>query len=80
MRVGGESAVERSSDLLRSPLACAVLGLVIERPSYGYEIGRRFETRFAELLPASRPSVYRMLGGLAAAGLIEEMPGVRAEG
>jgi len=71
---------ERGVDLedgsvLRSQVACAVLGLVIEKPSHGYEIGRRFENRFGEFLSAGRSSIYAALGTLMDAGLIEKMSG-----
>jgi DNA-binding PadR family transcriptional regulator len=71
---------ERGSDsagsaALRSQVACAVLGLVIEKPSHGYEIGQRFEGRFGGFLSAGRSSIYAALGTLMDAGLIEKMPG-----
>src|SRR3984885_15322069 len=61
--------------VLRSQVACAVLGLVIEKPSHGYEIGQRFEGRFGEFLNAGRSSIYAALGTLMDAGLIEKMSG-----
>jgi DNA-binding PadR family transcriptional regulator len=71
---------ERTGDLagfaaLRSQVACAVLGLVIEKPSHGYEIGQRFEARFGAFLSAGRSSIYAALGSLMDAGLIEKMAG-----
>ena len=60
---------------LRSQVACAVLGLVIEKPSHGYEIGQRFENRFGAFLSAGRSSIYAALGSLMDAGLIEKMSG-----
>lgn len=71
---------ERGIDLadgsaLRSQVACAVLGLVIEKPSHGYEIGQRFENRFGAFLSAGRSSIYAALGSLMDAGLIEKMAG-----
>jgi DNA-binding PadR family transcriptional regulator len=77
----GEQVLEdRSTDLagaaaLRSQVACAVLGLVIEKPSHGYEIGQRFEGRFGGFLSAGRSSIYAALGSLVDAGLIEKMSG-----
>jgi DNA-binding PadR family transcriptional regulator len=56
---------------LRSPVARAVLGLVIEKPSHGYEIDQRFRARFGPFLQAERSSIYRTLGRLARDGLIE---------
>ena len=63
------------SAALRSQIACAVLGLVIEKPSHGYEIGQRFEGRFGEFFSAGRSSIYAALGTLMDAGLIEKMAG-----
>jgi DNA-binding PadR family transcriptional regulator len=63
------------SAALRSQVACAVLGLVIEKPSHGYEIGQRFDGRFGEFLSAGRSAIYAALGSLMEAGLIEKMSG-----
>ena len=51
-----------SCAVLRSQVACAVLGLVIEKPSHGYEIGQRFERRFGGFLSVGRSSIYAALG------------------
>lgn len=59
---------------VRSPVARAVLGLVIEKPSHGYEIDQRFRGRFGSLLQAEKSSIYRTLSRLARDGLIEAMP------
>ncbi len=71
---------ERGTDLavsaaLRSQVACAVLGLVIEKPSHGYEIGQRFDGRFGAFLSAGRSAIYAALATLMEAGLIEKMSG-----
>jgi len=55
-------------------VATAVLALVIERPSYGYELSRRFDERFGELYPVSRSRIYQVLDQLLRNGLIEQMP------
>ncbi|HMJ01478.1 MAG TPA: PadR family transcriptional regulator [Conexibacter sp.] len=47
-----------------------VLGLVIERPGYGYELQQRLDRRFA-FLGLSDRAVYRMLDRLQRDGLIE---------
>jgi DNA-binding PadR family transcriptional regulator len=81
MAVSGEHVLEErgadvaSSAVLRSQVACAVLGLVIEKPSHGYEIGQRFERRFGRFLSVGRSSIYASLGSLMDAGLIEKMSG-----
>jgi DNA-binding PadR family transcriptional regulator len=57
---------------MRSPVNWAVLGLAIERPSYGYEILQRYERNYGELLKLSSPSqIYTALDSLVARGLIE---------
>jgi DNA-binding PadR family transcriptional regulator len=57
---------------MRSPVNWAVLGLMIERPSYGYEILQRFERNYGELLKLSSPSqIYTALDSLADRGMIE---------
>jgi len=60
--------------VLRSQVASAVLGLVIEKPSHGYEIGQRFERRFGEFLSVGRSAIYAALGSLMDAELVEKMP------
>lgn len=54
----------------------AVLGLVIERPSYGYEVWQRFEARFGEVIDVGASRIYQAFDGLLADGLIEQAPGV----
>jgi DNA-binding PadR family transcriptional regulator len=79
MVVPGEHVLEEGgadpagSAVLRSQVACAVLGLVIEKPSHGYEIGQRFERRFGGFLSVGRSSIYAALGSLMEAGLIEKL-------
>lgn len=57
----------------RSPQSWLVLGLVIERPSHGYEIARRYEARFGWLLPIGSSSLYAALERLRRDGLLEEI-------
>lgn len=59
---------------MRTTVNLAVLGLVIERPSYGYELSGRLSERFGELLPVSRSHVYGALDALQRGGLIEPLP------
>jgi DNA-binding PadR family transcriptional regulator len=56
---------------VRSAVNAAVLSLVIEKPSYGFEIGRRFEERYDGLLAPHQQHVYRALRRLERAGLVE---------
>jgi DNA-binding PadR family transcriptional regulator len=63
---------------MHSPVNWALLGLVIERPSYAYELAQRFERTYAEVLSLSSVShVYTALAALKARSLIEELPGTR---
>jgi DNA-binding PadR family transcriptional regulator len=59
---------------IRSTVNWAVLALVIERPSYGYELGQRFERRFAGILDPQISQIYAALNSLESALLIEPMP------
>jgi DNA-binding PadR family transcriptional regulator len=57
---------------MRSPVNWAVLGLVIERSSYGYEILQRFERNYGALLKLSSPSqIYTALDSLVDRGMTE---------
>lgn len=58
---------------MSSEINWLVLSLVIERPSYGHEIYRRYERIYGALQPISSPShIYSALDALEARGLIEE--------
>lgn len=59
---------------MRSSVNAAVLSLVIERPSYGGEIGRRFEERYDGLFDSRPQHMYKALDDLEAEGLIEPWP------
>lgn len=60
---------------LRSPVSWGLLGLVIQRPSYGYELVQRFERTYGEALELSSPSqIYTALDALEKRGLIELLP------
>jgi DNA-binding PadR family transcriptional regulator len=63
---------------MRSPVNWALLGLVIERPSYAYDLAQRFERRYGEVLPLSNIGhIYTALGVLGGRDLVEEIPGTR---
>jgi len=63
---------------MHSPVNWALLGLVIERASYAYELAQRFERTYHGVLSLSSTShVYTALGTLEGRGLVEEMPGTR---
>lgn len=64
---------------MHSPVNWALLGLVIERPSYAYELAQRFERTYGAALPLSSVShAYTALGTLKDRGLIEELPATTA--
>lgn len=68
----GRAVRETGSGAMRSPVNWAVLGLMIERPSYGYEILQRFERNYGGLLKLSSPSqIYTALDSLMDRGMIE---------
>ncbi|HEV3318424.1 MAG TPA: helix-turn-helix transcriptional regulator [Solirubrobacteraceae bacterium] len=73
--MGEVVATEASAATLRSPVSWGLLGLVIQRPSYGYELVQRFERTYGDALSLSSPSqIYTALDTLARRGLIEELP------
>jgi DNA-binding PadR family transcriptional regulator len=60
---------------MHSPVNWALLGLVIERPSYAYELARRFERVYEGALSLSSVShIYTALGTLRERELVEEIP------
>jgi DNA-binding PadR family transcriptional regulator len=59
---------------MRSPVSWALLGLVIQRPSYGYELVQRFERTYEDALELSSPSqVYAALDALERRCLVERI-------
>jgi DNA-binding PadR family transcriptional regulator len=74
----GEVTGERRLAPMQSSVNWALLGLIIERPSYVYELAQRFERTYADALSLSSAShAYAALGTLSQRGLIEEIPGTR---
>lgn len=74
MRAG--VAIDGSNHLaMRSQVNWALLGLVIQRPSYGYELVQRFQRIYDDALELSSVSqIYTALDTLERRGLIEEIP------
>jgi DNA-binding PadR family transcriptional regulator len=71
-----ERATQGHDPPMRSSVQWALLGLVIERPSYGYELANRLERHFDGVLRLSSLSyVYTSLKALQASGLVEEVEG-----
>jgi DNA-binding PadR family transcriptional regulator len=80
--MAARAAIDKSSVKRPGPMQSAVhwalLGLVIERPSYGYELAHRFEHAYAGMLHLSGISyVYTALDTLQRRGMIEEIAGTR---
>lgn len=72
-------ARKTGADGMQSAVHWALLGLVIERPSYGYELAHRFEHAYEGMLHLSGISyVYTALDTLKRRGMVEEIPGTRA--
>ncbi len=60
------------SRAITSPVTWAVLGLVVERASYGYELAHRLERRYGDVLRVSSSwQIYAALNALEKAGFVE---------
>jgi DNA-binding PadR family transcriptional regulator len=78
-RMNESRASEQPIGALRSAVAWALLGLVIERPSYGYELMKRFRRTFGETIAlGSAKQLYNALGTLRQRSLIEEVEDARS--
>lgn len=75
-----EARVEKGrAAAMRSPINWSLLGLVIQRPSYGYELVQRFERAYEGALELSSPSqIYAALDVLERRSLVELLPAVEA--
>jgi DNA-binding PadR family transcriptional regulator len=61
---------------MRSAVNWTVLGLVIERSSYGFELWARYERLYGDVMPIGNESnIYTALNVLGDRGLIEKVPG-----
>lgn len=70
--VSGWSAAAHEEDPhFKSSTHWIVLALVIERPSYGYEINARFDRRFSTFMSVNASKIYDSLNRLGDLGLIE---------
>jgi DNA-binding PadR family transcriptional regulator len=76
--MGTERVAARAEGPMRSLVNWALLGLVIERPSYAYELAQRFEREYRDALSLSSVShIYTALNTLQSRALVEEFPGTR---
>ena len=61
---------------MKSPVNWALLGLIIERESYAYELAQRFRSTYREALSLSSTShIYTALSVLERRSLVEPVPG-----
>ncbi|MGO9490066.1 MAG: tyrosine-type recombinase/integrase [Solirubrobacteraceae bacterium] len=65
------TAQQQASDDGRSLTHWLVLGLLIEQPSHGYELSRRYDQRFTPVAAVSAARIYAALDRLRDRGLIE---------
>ncbi|MCL2770566.1 MAG: PadR family transcriptional regulator [Solirubrobacterales bacterium] len=71
--VDRSGAHEQQASAMRSEIAWALLGLVIERPSYGYELVQRFSRTYEGTLAFSGAKrIYTAIDTLRSYALIEE--------
>lgn len=79
MHANANREVDAGASTMRSPVNWALLGLVIERPSYGYELAQRFESVYGDMLHVSSAShIYTALNALQSRAMIEEVSGRRS--
>jgi DNA-binding PadR family transcriptional regulator len=73
----GAAARRKTVDkAMTSSVNWALLGLVIDRSSYGLELAHRFQRVYADVLPVSSEShIYGALDALKGRGMIEIVPG-----
>ncbi len=64
---------------MKSTVNWAVLGLVIERPSYGYELFQRLGRRYDGVLEPPISQIYAALDALERAAMIEPLPDAPVE-
>src|SRR3984957_20672954 len=72
--MGTRVATQGSAFAMRSPIGWGVLGLLIERTGYGYDLVNRFERTYGDTIELSSPSqIYKALTALEDRGLIEKI-------
>jgi DNA-binding PadR family transcriptional regulator len=55
----------------------AVMSLLVEHPSYVFEVAKRYEARYGDVLPPRTPqAMYRMFDALEREGMVEGMAGI----
>lgn len=70
----------RRTFAMRSPVNWGVLGLLIDRPGYGYDLFQRFKRTYGKTIELScQAQIYKALNALEGRGLIEPLPSEIAE-
>jgi DNA-binding PadR family transcriptional regulator len=70
-----EKGPARETKAITSPVSWTLLGLIVERPSYRYELSQRFERLYGDVRPLrSESHIYAALKALKTKGLVEEIP------
>ncbi|HTR89705.1 MAG TPA: PadR family transcriptional regulator [Solirubrobacteraceae bacterium] len=65
----------RDAKAITSPVSWTLLGLLVERPGYRYELSQRFERLYGDVRPLrSESHIYASLKALKTRGLVEEVP------
>lgn len=72
---GRANASIETSSTRGSPARLAVLGLLLERSAYPYDVARRFEERVGSAWGIHRGQVYQAVYGLEREGLLERVEG-----
>src|ERR1700722_16279421 len=74
----GAGSSREQTQAMHSPVNWALLGLIIARPSYAYELARRFERTYEGALSLSSVShVYTALATLRERGLVQDVTGTQ---
>jgi DNA-binding PadR family transcriptional regulator len=77
-QIGMSSSTNPVAFAHQSPLRGALVALLVQGPSYGYELANRLERQLGPGWTIQRPSLYRMLHGLHEKGLISPISGEKA--
>jgi DNA-binding PadR family transcriptional regulator len=78
-RAGPRAVTRKTPAPMTSPVNWALLGLIIERESYAFELAQRFHEIYRDVISLSSTShVYTALGVLEDRSLVEQIPGTRS--
>lgn len=65
-----DSSTAHATSANQSPLRGALLALIVQGPSHGYELANRLQRQLGPSWPILRPSLYRILRKMCREGLI----------